>query len=89
MLLGAANRDPQRFANAQTFDITRPVEANPHVSFGGGIHFCVGAPLARLELQVAIERLARRVPQLALASSAAEYRNAFGFHGRVEVRVRC
>lgn len=87
VLLGAANRDPRRFTDPQTFDVTRPVEANPHVSFGGGVHFCVGAPLARLELQVAFERLAQRTPGLALVE-AAEYRNAFGFHGRGAVRVR-
>jgi cytochrome P450 len=88
VMLGAANRDPARFSDPDAFDITRPVESNPHVSFGGGIHFCVGAPLARLELQVALERLAIRVPGLALREKSA-YRNAFGFHGLQKLAVTC
>ncbi len=89
VMLGAANRDPDRFANPDVFDITRPVEANPHVSFGGGIHFCVGAPLARLEMQVALERLVQRVPGLSmLEDGPAVYRNAFGFHGLETFQVK-
>lgn len=89
VMLGAANRDPARFLNPDAFDITRPVESNPHVSFGGGIHFCVGAPLARLEMQVALEQLVRRVPSLAMwEDGAAVYRNAFGFHGLETFQVK-
>jgi cytochrome P450 len=86
VLLGAANRDPARFAQPDVFDITRPVEANPHVSFGGGLHFCIGAPLARLELQVALERLAHRLPGLQMVE-AGPYRDAFGFHGLTSLTV--
>ncbi len=66
MLFGSANRDPRHFANPEVFDVARGDAS--HVTFGGGIHFCLGAPLARLELDVAVERLAARCPELSLAA---------------------
>jgi cytochrome P450 len=85
LMLGAANRDPARFAEPDRFDPTR--EPNPHVSFGAGIHFCIGAPLARLEMQVALPILFERLPKLALKGSP-QYRNAYHFHGLERLEVR-
>jgi cytochrome P450 len=63
-LLGAANRDPNQFSNPDQLDISR--NPNPHVAFGRGIHFCLGAPLARVEGQIVIGSLIRRCPNLRL-----------------------
>jgi cytochrome P450 family 107 subfamily K polypeptide 1 len=71
--LASANRDPERFANPEVFDISRP-DANRHVAFGKGIHVCLGAPLARVEGQVAFATLFRRYPGLRLAVPAEEVR---------------
>src|SRR5439155_12755173 len=85
LLLGAANRDPERYVNADRFDPSRPLL--PHVSFGAGIHFCIGAPLARLEMQVALPILFKRLPGLRLAA-APSYRNSWHFHGLESLPVR-
>jgi cytochrome P450 len=66
LLMGAANRDPARFENPETFNPTR--DPNPHLSFSHGIHFCLGAPLARMEAEIAFNELLRRFPKMELKS---------------------
>lgn len=78
LMLGAANRDPARFPEPDRFIPGR--NPNPQVSFGAGIHFCIGAPLARLELEIALSTLFTRLPKLRLAG-VPRYRNAYHFHG--------
>lgn len=85
LLLGAANNDPRKFENPSKFDPARPNQAN--VTFGAGIHFCIGAPLARLELQVGLKTLFDRLPDLQLAEQA-EYRDIFHFHGLDKIIIR-
>lgn len=84
LLLGAANRDPERFPAPDLFDAGRT--PNPHVAFGAGIHACVGAPLARLEMQVALRVLGERLPGLRLAEPP-RVKDAWHFRGLEALRV--
>jgi cytochrome P450 PksS len=71
-VIGSANRDERQFADPDTLDITR--EPNKHLAFGLGPHFCIGAPLARLEGQIAINTLLKRMPDLRLAVAPEDLR---------------
>jgi cytochrome P450 len=88
LLYGAANRDPARYPRAHEFDPTRPMlgAASAHASFGGGIHFCLGAPLARLELQIALPILFERLPGISLRGKP-RYRDTYHFHGLEALEV--
>jgi hypothetical protein len=78
-LLGAANRDPERFPDPDGLDITR--QDNQHLSFSHGFHYCLGAPLARLEGQIALSALMERFPELRLATDAPEWGDNLILHG--------
>ncbi|MDU8926705.1 cytochrome P450 [Alisedimentitalea sp. MJ-SS2] len=84
LLLAAAGRDPSTWSEPNRFDATR--EAVPHHAFGGGIHFCVGAPLARLEITLALEILFARCPGLQLAEPPS-YADSYHFHGLARLMV--
>ncbi len=85
LLLGAANRDPDIWPDPDRFDPARPVQTN--AGFGGGLHFCVGAPLARLEMQIALPILFARCPDLTL-SEPPRYSDTYHFHGLTRLMVR-
>lgn len=85
LLLGSANHDPAEWVDAEDFDPTRPITQN--TSFGGGLHFCVGAPLARLELQIALPILWDRCPSLKL-SEPPRFANTYHFHGLERLMVQ-
>ena len=83
--LAAANRDPDAHPDPDKFDVTRKdVE---HHSFGGGVHYCLGAPLARAEAQIAIGAIVRRFPAMRLGDSPLEWRRVPGFRGLAKLPV--
>ena len=77
--IGAADRDPAHFTDPDTLDITRA--ENRHIAFGLGIHFCLGAPLARVEGQIAINALLQRFPKLALETDRPQFRQSLTLRG--------
>jgi cytochrome P450 len=85
LLLAAANRDPKVWHRPQEFDITRQIK--PMASFGAGLHFCLGAPLARLELCIALPILFERWPRLHFTESP-QYSPVYHFHGLERLMVR-
>jgi len=84
-MLGAANRDPAQFPEPDRFDICR--QDNKHLGFGYGIHFCLGAPLARLETPIAINTLLRRFPNLRLETENLTWRQDIALRGLIELPV--
>jgi cytochrome P450 len=84
--IGAADRDPAHFPEPDRLDLGRA--DNRHIAFGWGIHFCLGAPLARIEGQIAIDTLVRRLPNLALVTESPEYRQSLTLRGLKELPVK-
>ncbi|HSU89190.1 MAG TPA: cytochrome P450 [Terriglobia bacterium] len=85
-VIGAANRDPAYFPDADRFDIAR--DPNPHIAFGQGIHFCIGAPLARLEGRIALDDLLELRGLARIEDGPWEPREAFHVHGPARLPVR-
>ena len=84
LMIGSANRDGRRFPDPEAFRVNRGETA--HLSFGGGIHFCLGAPLARLELEVLFATLARRISRFEILEGA-ERRSGFQFRGYTRLPI--
>ena len=84
-LLGSANRDEEHFANSDQMDITR--DPNPHIGFGAGIHFCLGGPLARLEMGIALPKLVKAFPRMEIANDPIR-RPTFVLRGYEKVEIK-
>jgi len=88
IVLAAANHDPEHFSSPEELDLAR--QHIPHVAFGHGIHFCLGVSLARMEAQIGLSTLLRRLPDLALAVAPEQLRRppaASPFRGLLELPV--
>jgi len=85
LLVGAANRDPEKFPDPEKLDINRPPTRS--LGFGYGIHFCIGAALARMESQVAFETILRRLPNLRMTVETPEFRPNYSLRGLVSLPV--
>jgi len=86
-MMGSANRDPRQFTDADRFDIRR--DPNPHVAFGHGIHFCLGAALARTEARIALSDLLQRFKSFELAADQPlQPRQALNVHGPMRLPIR-
>lgn len=85
LMYAAGNRDPRKFPNPDQLDLTRA--ENYHLTFGLGIHYCIGAPLARLELQTSFQSLLKRFPNIHLATNRIEYAGGFVIRGHKAMPV--
>jgi cytochrome P450 len=86
-VMGSANRDPKQFEDPNRFDIAR--DPNPHIAFGHGQHFCLGAPLARLEAKIALADILKRMKKFELASNSPwEPRKGLHVHGPSKLPIR-
>ncbi|WP_088105830.1 cytochrome P450 [Halalkalibacter urbisdiaboli] len=85
VMIGAANRDPKQFSNATVFNISR--QPNPHLSFGAGIHFCLGATLARIEAKLAIQAFLQNTTNVQIKVANVEWRHLVGFRALKELHL--
>src|SRR3989442_1199409 len=85
LLYASGNRDPRRFGDPDRLNLTR--KDNPHLTFGLGIHYCIGAPLARIELQISFATLLRRLPDIRVAREPVEYTGGFVIRGHEAMPV--
>jgi cytochrome P450 len=88
LVLGSAHHDPEKFSEPESLELQR--DPNPHLGFGKGPHYCLGAPLARLETEIAMNTLLSRLPKLRLAvdESALRWRFLPGFRGLESLPVK-
>ncbi|HWI22657.1 MAG TPA: cytochrome P450 [Baekduia sp.] len=88
LLLGSANHDPEKFDDPSTFSLDRP-DSSRHMALGKGIHFCLGAPLARLQAHIVVEFLLERRPEISLVpDQELRFPENISFRGPLELKVR-